>query len=327
MELKFHIFSLQYGRVSLGQVSVFQTQINQNMGSRQHLDTWKISNDPSNSSQYPFNIRGQPRNLLMPPIDNIPNTDVKPYGTHPAVSRMVRGLKSNMEAHPPVLPASFEMRPSVDVHATRPPSLNPIFPLQKRLRSQFEAVNANSTNVGHGPNKSFFMHEQSLDSVENKDISKGNLHQLPNQPGLISSNQQNHGQAPQLQFLPSQVPASSQFSHGSSLQGHGATRSTAMSNLLPVMQFPLPGQSIANISLHLQGGALPPSLPGRPPAPSQMIPHRHANPFVTSQQPTGAYSNLISSLMAQGVISMTNQLPGLVTIPFISFLSPFSFHC
>ncbi|XLR22898.1 hypothetical protein S83_050798 [Arachis hypogaea] len=108
----------------------------------------KLSNDLSNSSQYPFNIGAAP--------------------------------------------------PAVNAHATRPFGLNPAFSLQKRPRSLFEPINVNNnTNVGHGPNRTLFIHDQ-----------------LPNQPGPISSNLQNHGQPPQLQFLPPQVPSSTQISHG-----------------------------------------------------------------------------------------------------------------
>ena len=135
--------------------------------------------------------------------------------------------------------------------------------------------------------------------------------------GVISSNQQNHGQAPQLQFFPSQDPSTSQFCHGSSLQGHGASISTAMSNPLPVIPFPLPFQSIANNPLHLQGGAHPYLPPGRPPAPSQMIPHPNVGAYMSSQQPTVGYTNLISSLMSQGVISLANQLPAQVSNIYI----------
>ncbi|XP_061376506.1 polyadenylation and cleavage factor homolog 4-like isoform X2 [Gastrolobium bilobum] len=301
--------SSTYGRVSLGQVSGFQNQINHSLGSCQPHDDWKISHHPSNSSQHFFNNRGRARSLLMPPIDNIPNTDVNPYRIRPAVSRMVSGLPSNMEARSPVLPASFEIRPSVNVLATHPPTLNPIFPLQKHVRSQLEAINTSNPIVNHGPNKPSFMPEQSFDSIENKDASKAKIHQLPNQfAGLISSNQRNRGQAPQLQFFPSQDPSASQFSHGSSLQGHGASISKAMSNPRPAIQFSLPG-SIANNPLHLQGGALPPLPSGRPPAPSQMMPHPNASPFVSSQQPTVGYTNLINSLMSKGVISLANQSP------------------
>ncbi|XP_020978972.1 polyadenylation and cleavage factor homolog 4-like [Arachis ipaensis] len=195
----------------------------------------KLSNDLSNSSQYPFNMGA----------------------------------------------ALF----AVNAHATCPSDLNPAFSLQKRPRSLFEPINVNNnTNVGHGPNRTLFIHDQ-----------------LPNQPGPISSNLQNHGQAPQLQFLPPQVPSSTQISHG-------ALISTPISNPLPDMQ----GQS-----LHLHGGTLPLLHPSLPTAPSQMMSHPHADASVTSQPPP-AYLNLISSLVNHGVISVinppTNPPTGLVTI-------------
>ncbi|XLT58409.1 hypothetical protein HN873_051013 [Arachis hypogaea] len=183
----------------------------------------KLSNDLSNSSQYPFNMGA----------------------------------------------ALF----AVNAHATCPSDLNPAFSLQKRPRSLFEPINVNNnTNVGHGPNRTLFIHDQ-----------------LPNQPGPISSNLQNHGQAPQLQFLPPQVPSSTQISHG-------ALISTPISNPLPDMQ----GQS-----LHLHGGTLPLLHPSLPTAPSQMMSHPHADASVTSQPPP-AYLNLISSLVNHGVISVIN---------------------
>ncbi|RDX80520.1 Polyadenylation and cleavage factor-like 4 [Mucuna pruriens] len=299
--------SSAFRRAPPGQAPGFQNQINHSLGSSQPHDAWKISLHPSNSSQHIFNSRGRARSLTIPPIDNIRNTDINPYRVRPAVSRMVSGLVSNVEARPSVLPPSFEIRSSVNLNVTRPPTLNPIYPLQKHSRGPFEVMHTSNPIVNHVVNKSSFMPEQSFDSVENKDASISKIHQLPNQlPGLISSNQQHHGQAPQLQFFPSQDP-SSQFSHGSSLQGHGASISTAMSNPLPVIQFPLPVQSIANNPLHLQGGAHPPLPPGRPPAPSQI--HPNASPFMPGQQPTVGYTNLISSLMSQGVISLGNQLP------------------
>ncbi|WVY97925.1 hypothetical protein V8G54_030076 [Vigna mungo] len=293
--------SLGFRRQPLGQVPGFQNHVNHSLGSSHHL---------SNSSQHIFGNRGRARTLTFPPIDNIHNADTNPYRVRPAVSRMVSGRVSNVEPRPSVLPATLEIRPSVNLNVTRPPALNPITPLQKHVRSQFEALHTSNPIVNH-VNKSSFMPEQSFDSVENKDASILKIHQLPNQlPGLISSNQQNHRQAPQLQFFPpSQDSSNSQFSHGSSLQGHGASISTAMSNPLPIMQFHLPLQNVANNPLHLQGGARPPLPPGRPPVPPQMIPHPNASPFMSSQQPTVGYTNLISSLMSQGVISLANQLP------------------
>ncbi|XP_057450294.1 polyadenylation and cleavage factor homolog 4 isoform X2 [Lotus japonicus] len=296
--------SSAYSRVPLGQVSGFQNPINQSLGSGQRNDAWKISSHPSNSTRHPFNVMGGGRNLLMPPIDNIPNTDVNSYGARLAASRMLPGLKSNVEGGPPpVLPATFEMRPSVNVHAARPPSLNPAFQFKNNVR--FESINANNNSANHGPNNSLLMREQSLYNVEDKDFSKGNLYQLPNQQsGLVSSNPQNRGQAPQLQFFPSQDPAASQFS-GSSFQGHGGARNTHLSNAPPNMPFPLPGQNMVNNSLHFLGGALRPLHPARPP----LLPHPNHTPLVSSQRPTVPYSNLFSSLVAQGVISFPNQAP------------------
>jgi len=259
---------LQFRHAPLGEVPRFQNQINYSLGSSQPHDPSKISLHLSNSSQHNFNNRGRARSLTIPPVDNIRNTDINPY--------LVR-------------PTSFEIRPSTNLNVTRPPTLNPITPLQKRVRNQFEATHTSDPIVNH-VNKSSFMPEQSFDRIENKDASISKIHQLPNQhPGLISSNQQNHGQAPQLQFFPSQDPTPSQFSPGSSLQLHDASISTAMSNPLHGIQFPSPVQSFAN------------------------------NPFIR-------YTSLISSLMSQGVISLANQLPAQVSNiniyhKFISFLS------
>ncbi|CAJ2665624.1 unnamed protein product [Trifolium pratense] len=227
-----------------------------------------------------------------------------------SVSRMFPGLTPNIEYRPPVLPATFEMRHSTNVHAPRPLSLNPIFQLKNPVMNPFESINANSTIVSHGLNRPFPNQDQLLHGVENNDITKRNLHQLPNQPaGLISSNPQNSGQPPQLQFFPSQDSTASQFTYRTPLQGHGASISNPLSNARPVMPLPLPGQRIPNNPLHFQGGAMRPFPPAGPHRPPQMLPHPNPSPFVSSQQPSVGYSNLINSLMAQGVISLANQAP------------------
>ncbi|CAL0300414.1 unnamed protein product [Lupinus luteus] len=281
-----------------GQVSRFQNQTDRSLGSRQPHEAWKISHHPSNSSQHLFNIRGGPRSLVMPSTDNIINTNANPFGIRPAASR-ISGIVSNMDTYPPVLPASFEIRPLVNAHATRPPTLNPIFPLQRHARSHFEAMNTSNPIMNHGPNKFSYMPEQLLDGVENKDTGKAGIHQLPNHLAGL----------PQVQSFPSQDPSAPQYNHAVSLQGHGASLTTTMSNPLPVIQFPRSTQGIANSSFNFQGGAHPPLPPGRPRAPLQMIPHPNVSPFMPSQQPTVAYTTLINSLMSQGMISLANQPP------------------
>jgi hypothetical protein len=54
-------------------------------------------------------------------------------------------------------------------------------------------------------------------------------------------------------------------------------------------------------------------------APTQMIPHPNStSPSLSSQQPSFGYSNLINSLLAQGVISLANQAPKQVTKSILS---------
>ncbi|KAH1036062.1 hypothetical protein GLYMA_20G142300v4 [Glycine max] len=100
-----------FHRAPLGQVPRFQNLINDSLGSSQPHDAWKIIHHASNSPQHIFSNRGPARSLMIPPIDNIRNTDINPYQ---------------------VPPASFEIRPSTNLNVTRPPTLNPITPLQKR---------------------------------------------------------------------------------------------------------------------------------------------------------------------------------------------------
>ncbi|XP_054786557.1 polyadenylation and cleavage factor homolog 4-like isoform X2 [Prosopis cineraria] len=287
------------GGGSLGQITGLHNHLNHGLGSHPPHDALKISHHLPNSSHHLVNIRGRARNAHLSHIDSIPITKVSSYG---------------LEIRPPTLPASFRARPPVNVHATRPPSLNPIFSLQKHVRSQFEAINSSNTILDQGPTKSSFMPEQLLDSDENSNISKLTFRQIPNQlSGLISSNPQNRGQALQPQTFPSQdvresyselqAPAASQFSHGGSLQRHGAAISATVSMSLPIGQFPLPVQNIRKNVFPMQQGALPPSFSG-PCPPSQVMPHTNDSPYTSTKQPAGAFSGLINSLMAQGLISL-----------------------
>ena len=195
-------------------------------------------------------------------------------------------LVSRVQPCPPVLPATFETRPSVNVHARRPP----IYPSKNPVRNPFESINANSTAVSHGLiNRPIPVHEH---GVANNGIPKRNLHQLPNQlPGLITSNPPTSGQTLPFQFFPSQDPTALQFSQRTTLPRHAP-----LPNARPVMPLPM--------------RPLPPAGPHALP---QILPHPNPGPNVLSQHPTVGYSNLISSLVAQGVISLANQAPVEVT--------------
>ncbi|XP_054778102.1 polyadenylation and cleavage factor homolog 4-like [Prosopis cineraria] len=260
---------LFYGRGSPVHVSGYQNQTNRSLNSHPPLDAW--------------NIRGRASNLQTSPVSNIPNSDINLYGTGSALSRMGSTLESNVEIHPTVLPATLGMRPPVNVHAIRPPTLNPTFPLDKHIRS-YRFIKVAS-------------------------LAKPASWQ-------ISFNQQNCGQAQifpsqdmQEKLLRSQAPTPLQFSRGSFLQGHIDAISTAMPNSLPAVQFPIPVQNIANNSSHLQRGNLMSLPPMSHPAMSRTIPHSNAGPNVSARRPGGAFSGLINSLMSQGLVSLTNQPP------------------
>ncbi|KAH1190936.1 Polyadenylation and cleavage factor 4 [Glycine max] len=179
-----------FHRAPLGQVPRFQNLINDSLGSSQPHDAWKIIHHASNSPQHIFSNRGPARSLMIPPIDNIRNTDINPYQ---------------------VPPASFEIRPSTNLNVTRPPTLNPITPLQK---------------------------QQSFDSVENKDANTS-VAELASRANFVQL-------AKSHASTTAAGPTPSQFSQGRSLQPHGASISTARTNPLHVIQFPSPVQSIAN---------------------------------------------------------------------------------
>jgi pre-mRNA cleavage complex 2 protein Pcf11 len=240
----------------------------------------------------------------------------------------------SVEARPAVVPASVGVRPALNVQNSRPQPLQPSFPQQKQMRSQFESINASNNVNNLDSNGSLYVPEQQLDNFGNKQLSYRKLPQLPNQrAGQIPLNHRNQVQVThsQPQFPPQEAHPSlatvvqpnlvaPPLSHGYIPQGHGATISTVLSNCVPGVQRMLPNQNIANSSLRLQGGALPPLPPGPPPTSSQMIPlTQNAVPVVSNQQTGSAFTGLIGSLMAQGLISLTKPTPVQVP-PALMFL-------
>ncbi|XWS12805.1 hypothetical protein CRYUN_Cryun37aG0121800 [Craigia yunnanensis] len=214
-------------------------------------------------------------------------------------------------ARPGIIPSTSGVWPSVNVHKSQPPTMHSNYSLQQYNRSQFDSINPINSVMKQGQNK-HFMPEQ-FDSFESKERSLTRVPQLPNQRPSLQQRNQLHATSLQPHFLPSQEVQGSFLSsttaplpprlltpslnHGYTPQMHGAIISMVPSNPIPVAQPPLLIPNMPTGSLHLQGGALPPLPPGPPPA-SQMM---HA----TNQPQSGAFSGLISSLMTQGLISLT----------------------
>ncbi|XP_043689443.1 polyadenylation and cleavage factor homolog 4-like isoform X2 [Telopea speciosissima] len=214
--------------------------------------------------------------------------------------------------------------PPVNVHRSYPLTLPRILPQQKQIKSPFDVMDVNKPILNQIPNKSSMLLGQQVDAFERKAHSSSKLVQLPNQQvGLISLNQRNQGQAPLRQqqliqpqdagenFVPSAAPqvSSHLMNQGHIPQGHGPVTSSILS--IPIAGVPSSSvtiPSIYNSSFHLQGRALPPLPPGPPPASSQMGPMPQNLGPIRMQAPSGsAFSGLISSLMAQGLISLTTS--------------------
>lgn len=313
----------------MGKISGFRAEGNRILDSRNSQEAWNMP---------PHLNKGRGRNFRMPLmasgisssdggkmsplIDKLPDADPQLYGP------------PTIEARPAVVPASVGVRPALNLQNSRPLPLQPSFPQQKQMRSQFESINAGNNVNNLDSNGSLYVPEQQLDNFGNKQPSYTKLPQLPNQrAGLIPLNHRKQVQVThsQPQFPPKEAHPSlaavvqpnlvaPPLSHGYIPQGHGATISTVLSNRVPGVQRMLPIQNIANSSLHLQGGALPPLPPGPPPTSSQMIPlTQNAVPVVSNQQTSSAFSGLIGSLMAQGLISLTKQTPVQVP-PALMFL-------
>ncbi|PON32906.1 RNA polymerase II-binding domain containing protein [Parasponia andersonii] len=289
-------------------ISRFQDETNHSLVSNYPQEPWNMPHHLSETPQ-PLNSRGRCQSFQVPLpasvenrsafVDKPPDVDTQLHGPLIGVSRLSSSTidSFNGDARSVVAPASVGLRPSVHLHNLNPPPLHPNFPLRNQ-KVQFDFNNSSSTLNNQGPAK---------------------LPQLPYQNVPIAhANQQNQMQTPlQPQFLPKQeghenflsVPphlVTPKLDRGYISQGH----STGLLNPVPLVQLTLPTNNIANGALQSQGGGLPP-LPRGPPSTSlqTVLPSHIAGPAVSSQQPGSAFSGLLGSLMAQGLITLTKPTP------------------
>ncbi|XP_021293757.1 polyadenylation and cleavage factor homolog 4 isoform X2 [Herrania umbratica] len=263
---------------------------------------------------------------IVPLIDRLPDGGsqfLRPPAVVPRIGSS--SLDSvTVGARPAIIPSTTGVWPPVNVHKSQPPAMHSNYSLQQPSGSQFDSINPINMVMNQGPNKHSYMAEQ-FDSFESKEQSLARVPQLPDQRAAL--HQRNQMQATSLQphFLPSQdlrenflssatapLPPrllAPSLNHGYTPQMHGAVISMVPSNPTHVAQPPLPIPNMPTVSLQLQGGALPPLPPGPPPA-SQMIPAtQNIGPLLPNQAQSGPFSGLISSLMAQGLISLTKPTP------------------
>ncbi|XP_050203480.1 polyadenylation and cleavage factor homolog 4 [Mercurialis annua] len=307
-----------------GTMPAFQTDRNQIMGSHYPREVLKLphhfpqSTDLMNAKgrgrdfQMPFSgsgISSLGSEILGPPVDKLPDNDAH-IGNHPT-------LPSRMGST--AAPSLTGVWPLPNMHKSHPLPLHPIFSSQTQSRSQLDPRNASNNQLSQGLQKSSFLSEQQFNGLESKEHSFIKQPLLPGQhaalnqlhqaqlnhfrPQFLLSNEVRENFPPSLAPVPPH-PMARPFDHRYVPQG--AAISMGASNLGPPMQLHLPA-NITN-TMHLQVGVRPPLPPGRPPT-SHMIPiPQSAGAGVSNQPAGGAFSGLINSLMAQGLISM-NQAP------------------
>lgn len=316
---------MQSGRGLINKISGLRNEASHFPGSHNPPEAWNFSQNLPQSSRYNVSTEGGVRNFQVPFLASarISSSSVEPL---------------NPEVLSASVPASTGAWPPVNMQKSDPlPPLAPL-PLHKQIRRQFDSINSSNAIVDQGLDKSF-LGQQQLDSAECKALSY-QLPQFPHQKaGSVSLYQQSQAQSTMLQpplimrpeVQQNLVPPAAVSTHshvvlpplnrGNILQGHRPFVSTGFMNPIPGMQPSMPILNVPNTSIHLPVGSLPPLPPGPRPSSSQMIPTSH-NPSQIAPNPPagGALSGLFSSLMAQGLISLTNQAPAQVYFDKISQL-------
>ncbi|KAG1365342.1 hypothetical protein COCNU_12G003420 [Cocos nucifera] len=184
---------------------------------------------------------------------------------------------STLERYLPQRPHSPPHAPIVwpPVHKSQLLPLLPIPPNQKQFKSPFDFLEAYKPLLNQGPESSFYFSQHQNDTADRKNSNLNKLLQVPyQQPGIAHENRQGVAMVSVLPNPSSRLPSS-----------------VAVNNM-------------PDTSLHVDASILPPLPPGPPPASSQMGPVSQTMGSVVSSSTASAFSSLISSLMAQGLISL-----------------------
>lgn len=315
---------LQSARGLTANLPGVQAEPHQNLHSRYPEETWNMSAHLSRTS-HPVIGEGRGRDFHVPfsadavssmggerkapPVDKPLDGDAQFVRPPAVVSTSVDVVNGGPWSAP--LPSATGVWPPL-VHKSHPPSGNPAYPQQEQI--------IGNANANHGPNRSLYVPEQQFNNLEGNNLNSMKLPQLHDQSSTLNQQNQRHSQflPPQgarNDFLPSGAASlrpympRSLLNHGYNPQLQNTSFRMFSPNPMTGVQLPLPFHNIPNGSLHLQAGGLPPLPPGPPPASSHMIPISQGVGLVPNQPPGGAYSGLISSLMAQGLISMSKQTP------------------
>ena len=218
-------------------------------------------------------------------------------------------LEKHLELGPFSPPAAPVLWPPA--HKSQPLPLLPVPPPQKQFRGTCTLMECNKP-VNQGSNSSMFLPHQ---QVDRKTSISGMMLPLPHQQtGLMQSQEQCDGIRTQSHeahggYIPS-IPANP-FPHllapslnQMQIQGEGVAMGS-LPNKISAVASSGAMHSMPDTSAPVHGGIMPPLPPGPPPESSHMGPASQNTGSVMSGSPVSAFSGLISTLMAQGLISLT----------------------
>ncbi|WCJ20262.1 hypothetical protein M5689_002509 [Euphorbia peplus] len=302
---------LSSARGSTGKMPGFETERSQITGSHYPQEPWKLPHhfphptDRTREMSSPFSrsaASSSGNESLAPLVENLPESD----------SQLLRPPTQQLRTSSSAVPSSMGPWPIVNVHKSHPPPTHPIFPPQKQSRTQYDPRIQSNPAANQGSQKSSFMSDQQLNSLETKEPSfmkpsffAGMNHQ--NQPQLNPFAPQFHPPNGTRENFSSPLPPHPllpQFDLGYGMPRHSMGMRMVPSNPMHPVRHPLPFNY--QNSFHSQSGMRPP-LPSAPHPASQVIPmHQNTGPIASNQTP---FSGLIGSLMAQGLISLTNEPP------------------
>ncbi|CAN4105112.1 unnamed protein product [Withania somnifera] len=216
--------------------------------------------------------------------------------------------------------------PPRNVHKPQSLTSKPVLP---HISSPVEVKNASNSAVNHSLDRSV-LPEQHIDNLKSSSYIK--FPHIPGQhPTSFSASHQNPEQQmasaePQLslsQRIHQITPPSASFPVSNHLllppiyryppPGPRSSIGNLFPRPVPGPQVSMPLVNVPNTSSLFSSGALPPLPRGPLPMSSQFMSTSQnlgqLTPNPPANHPAGGFSSLISSLMAQGLISLTNQAP------------------
>ncbi|KAF8031589.1 hypothetical protein BT93_D0724 [Corymbia citriodora subsp. variegata] len=307
--------------VYCGDASIMKPLNLSTRNSQQFLNRGRVSNLQTVSSAGGIQVGDE---KLIPGYRKLPVAEQVDRTIPPRMDSST--FESTYPANPPTSTGTW---PAIDVHKSNSLPVRSGLPLQKQSTGSV-IISGPSTTANQGANYPLLMVEQKLDKLDGKELLPTTKLSVTNQHGgfMPLNQQKNQVQSSpfQPQFLPIQeaqgkvLPSSAAIvsshmvapglNYGFTGQGHRPIVSSVQGNLLHMAQSSLPIQNIPNNMMHFQGGSLPPLPPGPPPGPSQSLPMSQIPTTALPNNLGGnAFTGLISSLMAQGIISLTNQTP------------------